>query len=154
MGADLSTAATVTLHDSSGEYFDAEIVSVERDPSGVFAVTFQVDQRAWDHINAEELFHTDLSRRIGDVEGNFGPGNPVIIEAMLDELVVESLELTEATADELRERLVAPDPEGLDQFLLSARSWLARTVTQEVPLPEELADKGSIREGFRMESPD
>ena len=68
--------------------------------------------------------------------------------------MVESLQLADVTEDELLARLTATEMEGLDKFLLSASSWWAGTVTQEVPLPEELADKGSIREGFRMESPD
>lgn len=142
------------MHHSGGDFFDAEVVSVERDESGVLAVTFHVDHDAWNHLNANEQFHTDRSRRVGDVDGNFEPGRPIAIEAILDDLVVESLQLADASEDELQTRLTAPEKEGLDDFLLSAQSWWAGTVTQEIPLPEELADKGSISEGFRLESPD
>lgn len=142
------------MHHSGGESFDAEVVSVERDPSGVLAVTFHVDQETWTQLNKAEAFHTERSRRVGDIEGNFEPGSPIAIEAILDDLVIESLDLFGVDEAELEARLTATKLEGLDEFLLSASSWWAGTVTQEVELPPELADKGSIREGFRMESPD
>ncbi len=153
-GADMSTPLTLDLHDTSGNTVVAEVVAVERESSGQLVVTFHVTPQTWEHINAEELFHTDRDRRSGAVEGRFEPDRPIAIEATLDDLVVQSLELTNASVDKVRARLNSIQPNTLDQFLLSAQSWLARSVTQEVPLPDELKSKGSISEGFRMERGD
>lgn len=150
----MTTSIQLTLHDDSGDPVSVEVTSLDREPSGAVAATFQVSTDTWDHINADELFHTAREQRSGDVDGRFEAGRPVDIEVVLDKLVVDSLGLADASAEEIRSRLGSLKKNSLDDFLLSARSWYARSVTQEVPLPDELADIGTVSQGFRVELPD
>lgn len=146
----MHTPVSLSLHDSSGDPVVAEVTAIDRDASGAWVATFHVTLEVWTHINAEELFHTQRDRRVGRVAGDFEHGRPIVIEAALDDLVAKTLQLADASADDVLARLAAIKPNTLDQFLLSTRSWFARSVVQEVPLPDELKAKGSISEGFRM----
>ncbi len=150
----MNTPVSISLHDSYGNAVVADVVAVNRDAAGALVVTFHVAVDVWEHINAEELFHTDRDRRSGLVEGRFEAGRPIAIDATLDDLVAKTLGLTDASADVVLERLASIRPNTLDQALLSTTSWFARSVTQEVPLPDELKSMGTISEGFRMKRAD
>lgn len=152
--ADLSTPLTLQMHDVSSNTVTAQVVAIKREPSGTFIVNLHVSPETWEHINEYELFHTERNRRVGDIEGRFEPDIPIEIETALDQLVVDSLQLTDTSPEELAARLASIQPNTLDMFLLYVQSWIARTVTQEVPLPPELQGKGSISAGFRMERAD
>ena len=152
--AESSTPLTLHLHDVSGNAVIVQVMALKSEPSGTFIANFHVTPETWEHINEYELFHTDRTRRVGDVEGHFEPDMPIEIETALDQLVFDSLELMDVSPAELLERLASVEPNTLDMFLLSATSWRARTVTQEVPLPPALQGMGSMSAGFRMATAD
>lgn len=94
---ELNYLLPLSMHAVSEEGVQVYVVSVDREPTGALVIRFLVALDDWKQIDEDELFHTEKALRSGDVEGRFEPDAPISIEAVLDDLVVESLQLKDAS---------------------------------------------------------
>jgi len=104
-------------------------------------LTIEVGAREWETVDMVMLFHLQWDKRN---EGEIVEGGDVRIELSLDpELVGELAALVDGTD-------VARGVAGLDRAhpIKSTEAWYARSVTERVPLPSELAGKGEVWSGF------
>ncbi len=104
-------------------------------------LTIEVAHRQWETIDMLMLFHTEWGdRNEGEIVGN----GDVQLELRLDGNLVAEFEALVNGGD------VAEIVAGLgfQHLLKSTEAWYALTVTEAVPLPPELVDKGELRSGF------
>ena len=107
-------------------------------------LTIEVGPDQWKTVDMIMLFHLEWGNRN---EGEIVEGGDVRIEARLDpEYYPQLIEaLDAADSDDLIAVLAALDA---DDPLKRTESWYGLRVTENVPLPPELAAKGEVRSGF------
>lgn len=104
-------------------------------------LTVEVDTETWDFVDNLMMFNLFWDKRNpGKVSGT----KPVQIEMYLDRELYDQLKgsgelLTDKTAFVNADR---------SHPMRGVMAWFATTVTEEVELPEELKQKGTLREGF------
>ena len=129
----------------SGATFPARALA-SRLVDDVVELTIEVGPEQWSMIDMVMLFHLEWSNRH---EGELVEGGDVQLELRLDhELVGELQPLVDP--DDATGVTIAAVVAGLDgdHPLLDPQSWYALRVTEAVPLPPDLADKGEVRSGF------
>lgn len=116
---------------------------------GVVVLTIELAHDEWEMADTNMLFHLQWNDRD---EGEIVEGGDVRIEMRLaPDLVADALALVAAAAvEDVDGDALAATIAGLDRDhpLRSTRSWYAMRVTEDVPLPPELAAKGDVRTGF------
>lgn len=108
----------------------------------VVVLTIELAPDDWEMADMNMLFHTQWNDRN---EGEIVEGGDVRIEMRLaPSLVGEALALA-GDGDALAAAIA-----GLDRQhpLRSTQAWYAMKVTEEIPLPPQLAAKGEVRTGF------
>jgi hypothetical protein len=123
-----------------------------------YVLRLRVDAETWSTIDELELFNlTADARKPGSLDGSTGVEIEIRLgDAFVTEVVqlVAGLEPADGVA-ELADLDASADA-------LSTESWFALNVTEQVPLPDDLADSGDLRQGFstvwaeseRLEAPD
>lgn len=112
----------------------------------VVELTIEVGPEQWSMIDMVMLFHLEWSNRH---DGEIVEGGDVQIDLRLDHALVGELQPLVDPAD-LTGATIAEVVAGLDDEhpLRDPQSWYALRVTESVPLPPSLADKGEVRSGF------
>lgn len=105
-------------------------------------LTFEVDAETWHQIDMMMLFHLAWDKRH---EGDLTEGGNVQIVVRLDPELVESFDAAVSGDDLVAGFAALPE----DDPLRSTQAWYGLEVTEAVPLPPSLADKGELRSGFR-----
>ena len=124
----------------SGRALPARLLSGSLDDDSA-ELTIEVGPEQWSTVDMNMLFHTEWGdRHDGEIEG----AGDVRLALRLDSSLRDQLDplvgaggVTEAVA-------------GVDfgHALRSTEAWYALIVTEAVPLPPALADKGELRSGF------
>ena len=109
-----------------------------------FVLTIELTHDDWVMTDMNMLFHLEWNDRN---EGEIVEGGDVRIEMRLDEsLVEEAFDMVDdGDGDDVAAMIVTLDRE---HPLRNTESWYAMRVTEEVPLPPDLAAKGKVRSGF------
>jgi hypothetical protein len=108
--------------------------------SGV-ELTVEVDQETWESADLLMFFNLNLDKRHpGTISGT----KPVQILMFLDRELYKKLK---SSGDLLADKtaFMTANPE---HPMRGTASWFATEVTEEVELPENLKEKGTLREGF------
>lgn len=104
-------------------------------------LTVEVDPETWESADLLLLFNLNWDKRNpGTISGT----KPVQIGMFLDREMYKKLK---SSGDLLLDRssFIKADPQ---HPMRNTASWFATEVTEEVELPEELKQKGTLREGF------
>ena len=119
-----------------GAVVPTRVLDAGRD-GDVVVLLVEVGQEEWEMIDLVMYFNLQWDRRNpGDISGE----GVVQILLQLDPSMVNRLD-----GDDVYSALAALP---LDDELRSTTSWYGLEVTEEVPLPPVLADKGELRQGF------
>lgn len=120
----------------SGSTVPTRVLDAGREANAV-VLLIEVGQEEWEMIDLVMYFNLRWDRRNpGDISGD----GVVQILMQLDPALVERIDGDDVFAS------LAGAP--LDDELRSTTSWYGLEVTEEVPLPPELAAKGEVRQGF------
>ena len=103
-------------------------------------LTIELAHDDWDMADTNMLFHLQWGDRN---DGEIVEGGDVRLEMRLAPGLVD--EARALAGDDLGAAVAALDA---DHPLRRTDSWYAMRVTEEVPLPPALADKGEVRSGF------
>lgn len=109
-----------------------------------YVIRVRVRRETWTNIDELELFNlTADARKPGSLTGS---GDVELELRLVDELVREVIERVAGfePADGVAELAELGD----DHPALVTESWFATNVTEQVPLPDDLADSGELRQGF------
>lgn len=112
----------------------------------VVELTIEVGPEQWSMIDMVMLFHLEWSNRH---DGELVEAGDVQLELRLDQQFVGELQPL-VDPDDRTGATIAAVVAGLDADhpLLDPQSWYALRVTEAVPLPPDLTDKGEVRSGF------
>jgi hypothetical protein len=132
----------VTLHEPDGTTYEVALVRAGT-RAGLPSATFELDATTWERVEDHGSFHTDPGRSGGRAR-TFDLDRPLLLEAVLDPIAAVH------GADDLAARLVGAEA---DSPLVSTEAWWVLSVTQEVPLPPDLAGSGSLQEGISYAHP-
>ncbi|NJN94246.1 MAG: YbjN domain-containing protein [Anaerolineales bacterium] len=112
-------------------------------------VTFRAGPDLYAQIDQQALLHLEPEARGPLFGGAFDPAGEVEIEARLAEEMLPYLNEGTGDADEAVSKLFELSQARTDHPLLSTGSWYGLEVKQEVPLPPELAEIGTLKAGYR-----
>jgi len=146
---DVDVDADVAFATLAGEplTLHVERVTVTGDDGEPSAVVLEAlaDATAWARLDAGALLHLDADARGPSLlAGGFETGEPVRIRAVLDRIVMRSLDGTEPAT--IAARLRGEGDGGDDDPLLHERSWWALDVSGRVTAPPQLG--GELYAGF------
>ncbi len=104
-------------------------------------MTVELDPETWESADLLMFFNLQWDKRH---PGNISGTKPVQISMFLDRELYKKLKTSgDLLADKTTYMSASPE-----HPMRSTSSWFATEVTEEVDLPEELKDKGTLREGF------
>lgn len=132
----------LSLHEPDGSTLDVTLVTAGT-RAGLPSATFEMDFGAWERVESLGLLHADPARS-RSASRPFDPAKPIQIDAVLDP--VAAIDGVDALADRLLSATV-------DDPLRSTEAWWALSVTQEVDLPSDLRETGTLHEGLSYEHP-
>ena len=132
----------------AGRALPARVLDASVD-DGVVVLTIELAHDDWEMADMNMLFHLQWNDRD---EGEIVEGGDVRIEMRLAPHLVDDAQALvdpEGAGDVDGDALAAAIA-GLDREhpLRSTQAWYAMRVTEDVPLPPDLAAKGDVRTGF------
>ena len=109
-----------------------------------------VDYPIYDWIDKNNAFNlTPECRNDNFFERGFSPDKPVELEIRVDPVVIEkALDNTYEDSDEVFEAVMAISKKNPDNPLFQADHWYVLNAKQEIQLPPELGDSGTLKAGF------
>lgn len=132
---------TVEFWIPAGRALPARLVDGSID-GDVAEVTIELDQEEWEMADMTMLFHLQWNDRN---PGEIVEGNGVRVRMRLTPGLVATMRDVAGDDADVVGALAGLDRE---HELRSTLSWYATEVTEEVPLPPSLADRGEVRSGF------
>lgn len=137
-GESAGTPADFTM--PIGRALPARVLSGSID-GDVVELTIELAHDDWEMADTNMLFHLDWGDRN---EGEIVEGGDVRIDMRLTPGLVDQARNSIGDGD-VAATVASLTPE---HPLRSTASWYAMRVTEQVPLPPALADKGEVRSGF------
>jgi len=131
--------------------FVGDLVCQENEQAQLMSVacTATVEHTAYERIVAQSLFNTFPELGITHEAEKLEEG-PVEIELTLRQSIITVLNEAGKNADAVTHLLFVGAEQALSQrYLCLSENWLAIAFKQEMQLPDEMADMGSLKQGYQ-----
>lgn len=144
----------LAFHSASKETLPVDpvelILMVENDSAVECRLIFTISLQAYQQtVDAKALFNLYPEVKGETAQANFSPDNSIELEVRLSESLLEKLEAKGLTAENVAGYLSELYESEPSSILFFADSWYCLSVKQAISLPDELAEQGELKVGYR-----